>query len=252
MKLRVFTAFSGYDSQCMALQRLAERHDDFEFELVGWSEIEQNAIAAHNAVFPQWSDRNYGDICAIDWSKVPDFDLFTYSSPCQDFSLAGVQRGGKKDPEHEAHCCGSAAVQSSPSVRASYCWRMSRISSARSSSRHSASGSKSWHRMATTIATKYSIRRTTACRRIASESFSSRSWIIRSSTFRSRFRWRSVSKMCWKTKWTNATISPTRLSPDCWNTTRSANSAALASCSLRRIFPSMGGVRQLHCDKARL
>lgn len=96
MKLRVFTAFSGYDSQCMALQRLAERHDDFEFELVGWSEIEQNAIAAHNAVFPQWSDRNYGDICQIDWSKVPDFDLFTYSSPCQDFSLAGVQRGGQE------------------------------------------------------------------------------------------------------------------------------------------------------------
>lgn len=96
MKLRVFTAFSGYDSQCMALQRIAERHPDFEFELVGWSEIERNAIAAHDAVFPQWRDRNYGDICEIDWTKVPDFDLFTYSSPCQDFSLAGVQRGGQE------------------------------------------------------------------------------------------------------------------------------------------------------------
>ena len=27
---------------------------------------------------------------------MPDFDLFTYSSPCQDFSQAGKQRGGAK------------------------------------------------------------------------------------------------------------------------------------------------------------
>ena len=96
MKLRVFTAFSGYDSQCMALQRVAENHPDFHFDLVGWSEIDPNAIKAHNAVFPQWKDRNYGDIAKIDWNEVPDFDLFTYSSPCQDFSLAGVQRGGQE------------------------------------------------------------------------------------------------------------------------------------------------------------
>lgn len=94
--LRVFTAFSGYDSQCMALQRVAEKHPDFRFDLVGWSEIDPNAIKAHNAVFPQWKERNFGDIAKIDWNAVPDFDLFTYSSPCQDFSLAGVQRGGQE------------------------------------------------------------------------------------------------------------------------------------------------------------
>jgi DNA (cytosine-5)-methyltransferase 1 len=27
---------------------------------------------------------------------MPDFDLFTYSSPCQDFSNAGLQRGGEE------------------------------------------------------------------------------------------------------------------------------------------------------------
>lgn len=94
MNIRVFTAFSGYDSQCMALQRIAECHPDFRFDLVGWSEIEPNAIKAHNAAFPQWAERNFGDITKIDWDTVPDFDLFTYSSPCQDFSLAGVLRGG--------------------------------------------------------------------------------------------------------------------------------------------------------------
>ena len=89
--IRVFTAFSGYDSQCLALKRLG-----LPFELVGWSEIDKYAIQAHNALFPQWSERNYGDISKIDWEQVPDFDLFTYSSPCQDFSNAGLQRGAEE------------------------------------------------------------------------------------------------------------------------------------------------------------
>lgn len=94
MKVRVFTAFSGYDSQCLALDRLKEHFPDFDYELVGWAEIDKYAIQAHDALYPQWADRNYGDISKIDWSQVPDFDLFTYSSPCQDFSNAGLQKGG--------------------------------------------------------------------------------------------------------------------------------------------------------------
>lgn len=89
--LRVFTAFSGYDSQCMGLDRIG-----IPYTLVGWSEIDKNAIMAHNAIYPQYADRNYGDISKIDWKQVPDFDLFTFSSPCQDFSSAGLQRGGQE------------------------------------------------------------------------------------------------------------------------------------------------------------
>lgn len=89
--IRVFTAFSGYDSQCLALNSIG-----VDYELVGWSEIDKYAIRAHNALFPQWAERNYGDISKIDWSQVPDFDLFTYSSPCQDFSQAGKQAGAVK------------------------------------------------------------------------------------------------------------------------------------------------------------
>ena len=96
MKLRVFTAFSGYDSQCLALDRLKRDYPEFDYELVGWSEIDKYAIQAHNALYPQWADRNFGDITKIDWDQVPDFDLFTYSSPCQDFSNAGLQRGGEE------------------------------------------------------------------------------------------------------------------------------------------------------------
>lgn len=36
---------------------------------------------------------NYGDIKKINPSLLPDFDLFTYSFPCQDISVAGYQNG---------------------------------------------------------------------------------------------------------------------------------------------------------------
>lgn len=86
--LRVFTAFSGYDSQCLALERLG-----IDYELVGWSEIDKYAIQAHDVLFPEAKDRNFGDISKIEWGNVPDFDLFTYSFPCQDISSAGKQGG---------------------------------------------------------------------------------------------------------------------------------------------------------------
>lgn len=75
----------------MALERAGIAYD-----LVGWSEIDPAAIKAHDAVFPQFRERNFGDITKIDWNDVPDFDLFTYSSPCQDFSKAGKMRGGQE------------------------------------------------------------------------------------------------------------------------------------------------------------
>jgi len=80
--LRVFTAFSGYDSQCLALERLKRAYPDFGYTLVGWSEIDRYAVRAHNALFPEAAEKNYGDISKIDWAQVPDFDLFTMSSPC--------------------------------------------------------------------------------------------------------------------------------------------------------------------------
>lgn len=40
---------------------------------------------------------NYGDIQRIDPKTLPDFDLFTYSFPCQDISVAGYQCGLNED-----------------------------------------------------------------------------------------------------------------------------------------------------------
>ena len=57
--LRVITLCSGYDSQCLALERLHQDFPDFYYELVAWSEIDEHAIRAHNVLFPQWAER-YG------------------------------------------------------------------------------------------------------------------------------------------------------------------------------------------------
>ena len=94
--LRVTTLFSGYDSQCLSLERLKKRIPGFDYELVNWCEFDKYAIQAHNALFPQWEERNLGDITRVDWSKASKCDLLTYSSPCQDFSNAGLQRGGEE------------------------------------------------------------------------------------------------------------------------------------------------------------
>lgn len=91
MNVRVFEAFAGYGSQSMALRRLAEDYPRFSFEIVGISEIDRYAMQAYRAVHGNVT--NYGDITRIDWDKVPDFDLFTYSFPCQDVSFAGKQQG---------------------------------------------------------------------------------------------------------------------------------------------------------------
>ena len=100
--LRVVTLCSGYDSQCLAFQRLKEQYTAFDYELIAWAEFDpesktplerQPAVVAHNALFPQWKDRNLGDMTKIDWEKVPDFDLLFYSTPCQSISAAGLQHG---------------------------------------------------------------------------------------------------------------------------------------------------------------
>jgi DNA (cytosine-5)-methyltransferase 1 len=95
MKIKVFEAFAGYGSQSLALERLKQFYPDFDYEVVGISEIDKYAIQAYNTLHPGVT--NYGDISKIDWSQVPDFDLLTYSFPCTDISSAGQQKGLAKD-----------------------------------------------------------------------------------------------------------------------------------------------------------
>ena len=97
-KINVITLFSGYNSQCMALDRLKQHYPNFDYELIYWSEIDENAIKAHNAVYPQYKDRNLGDITKIDFSALAnkEIDLLTYSFPCTNISNSGKQEGFEK------------------------------------------------------------------------------------------------------------------------------------------------------------
>lgn len=80
--LRCFFAFEGYNSQGLALNRLKQHYPDFDWICVGRSEIDKYAIQAADALFPEAKDKNFGNISEISWEDVPDFDLFTMSSPC--------------------------------------------------------------------------------------------------------------------------------------------------------------------------
>ena len=95
--LKVFEAFGGYGSQSLSLCRLKEHYPDFDFKVVGYSDIEEAAIKAYMALHNGENVVNYGDICKINYDEVPDFDLFTYSFPCTDISAAGLQLGLKRD-----------------------------------------------------------------------------------------------------------------------------------------------------------
>lgn len=86
--IKVLELFSGYGSQALALKRLGLEYESCI------SEIDKYAIQAYNLIHGETF--NYGDICQIDEKKLPYFDLITYSSPCQDFSIAGKQWGGGK------------------------------------------------------------------------------------------------------------------------------------------------------------
>ena len=62
-----------------------------KWECVGFSEIDKYASMVLRYHYP--NVKNYGNISIIDWNKVPDFDVLTGGSPCQDFSIAGKRRG---------------------------------------------------------------------------------------------------------------------------------------------------------------
>ena len=85
-KLKVFEAFSGYGSQSIALRNLGISH-----KVVAISEIDKYAIKAYEAI--HGPTLNLGDISKIKVEDIPEHDIFTYSFPCQDLSVAGKQAG---------------------------------------------------------------------------------------------------------------------------------------------------------------
>ena len=83
-KITLNELFSGIGSQRKALLNIG-----YDVDVIGISEIDKYAIKSYEAIFGK--TRNYGDISKV--NKLDYADLWTYSFPCTDISVAGRQEG---------------------------------------------------------------------------------------------------------------------------------------------------------------
>ena len=84
MEISIIELFSGIGAQRKSLLNLG-----LEVNVVGISEIDKYAIQSYEAIFGK--TKNYGDICTA--TRLDYADIWTYSFPCQDISVAGNQKG---------------------------------------------------------------------------------------------------------------------------------------------------------------
>lgn len=84
--MRIIELFAGLGSQTQALVNLGMNH-----EVAAISEIDRYALISYEALHRK--PNNLGDITKI--AELPQAELWTYSFPCQDISLAGKQAGIK-------------------------------------------------------------------------------------------------------------------------------------------------------------
>ena len=85
--VRVLELFAGIGACSKSLARLGIEH-----EIVDAVEIDKYAIRSFNAI--HGTDFEPQDI--TQWNKDLDVDLIMHGSPCQDFSVAGLNKGGDK------------------------------------------------------------------------------------------------------------------------------------------------------------
>ena len=83
--MKILELFGGIGACSKALERLGIEH-----EIVDYVEIDKYAVKSFNAI--HGTNFEPQDIC--EWNKNIDVDLIMHGSPCQDFSLAGLQAGG--------------------------------------------------------------------------------------------------------------------------------------------------------------
>lgn len=83
--LKVIELFSGIGSQTQALKNIGIEH-----EVIAVSDVDKFADMSYRALHNP-NVNNLGDIQKIE--ALPKADLWTYSFPCQDISVAGLQRG---------------------------------------------------------------------------------------------------------------------------------------------------------------
>ncbi len=85
--IRILELFGGIGALTKAFKRLGIPH-----KVVDYVEIDKYAVASYNAM--NGTNFEPQDIC--EWDKDIEVDLIMHGSPCQDFSLAGLQKSGDK------------------------------------------------------------------------------------------------------------------------------------------------------------
>lgn len=87
--MKVLSLFSGIGGFEKALDNL-----EYDYELVGFSEIDKWAIKSYCAIHDVDESLNLGDVSKIKSEDLPsEVDLVTYGFPCQDLSIAGTKKG---------------------------------------------------------------------------------------------------------------------------------------------------------------
>lgn len=86
-KLRVIELFGGIGACSKALERLG-----IPYEIADYVEIDKYAVKSFNAVH----GTNFEPQDITKWDKDIKVDLIMHGSPCQDFSVAGLGKGGDK------------------------------------------------------------------------------------------------------------------------------------------------------------
>lgn len=92
-KIRLLSLFSGIGAFEKALTNIG-----VDYELVNYCEIDKYASKSYSLIHNESEDKNLWDITKIDIKNLPtNIDLITHGSPCQDFSIAGTNKGGDEN-----------------------------------------------------------------------------------------------------------------------------------------------------------
>lgn len=68
-------------------------NSDKQWELVNFCEFDKYATKSYCAIHDVYESKNLGDITKVDETELDDFNMICGGSPCQDFSVAGKQKG---------------------------------------------------------------------------------------------------------------------------------------------------------------
>lgn len=88
--IQILELFGGIGSPRCALRNLG-----IKTKAIDYVEIDENAVRSYNAMFE--SELPYTTQSVVGWNLKPD--ILIHGSPCQDFSIAGHQKGAEEGSE---------------------------------------------------------------------------------------------------------------------------------------------------------